>query len=405
MIGRFSLYGFLKNQRYFEPFIVLFFLQKGLSFTQIGFLVALRELSINIMEIPSGAVADLYGRRRCMIISFASYILSFILFGSGVAYIQFMLAMFLFAVGDAFRTGTHKALIFAWLRLQGRESEKTRVYGYTRSWSKLGSAFSIIVATALVISQNSYDNIFYYSIIPYTIGLINFLFYPEELDRFASQNKGKKSVIKHLYKSFRMTVKNPRLRSLIFESMGFEGIFKASKDYLQPVLKQLALTLPILVSIESTRRSAMVVGCVYFVLYLMSALGSRLSFKLSEFKGGEERSSYFLWKVSFFLYLSMIPFLIFRLYSLAIVTFVGLYLTQNFWRPILISRFDAFAGESHGATILSIESQAKSLSTMVVAPLLGVVVDFLKANSSMGEFWPVGVIGAIAGFTILLYRR
>ena len=61
MIGRFSLYGFLKNQRYFEPFIILFFLDKGLSFTQIGFLIAYRELLINLLEIPSGAVADLFG--------------------------------------------------------------------------------------------------------------------------------------------------------------------------------------------------------------------------------------------------------------------------------------------------------------------------------------------------------
>ena len=30
MLFRFSLYGFLKNQRYFEPFLVLVFLEKGL---------------------------------------------------------------------------------------------------------------------------------------------------------------------------------------------------------------------------------------------------------------------------------------------------------------------------------------------------------------------------------------
>ena len=74
MIARFSLYGFLKNQRYFEPFIVLFFLDQGLSFAQIGLLIGFRELCHNIGEIPSGAVADLYGRRRCMMLSFVAYI-------------------------------------------------------------------------------------------------------------------------------------------------------------------------------------------------------------------------------------------------------------------------------------------------------------------------------------------
>jgi MFS family permease len=92
MIKRFSLYGFLKNQRYFEPFIILFFLQEGLSFTGIGFLIAFRVGMINLMEIPTGAVADLFGRRRSMMFSFIAYIVSFLIFGFSSVYWQFMVA-------------------------------------------------------------------------------------------------------------------------------------------------------------------------------------------------------------------------------------------------------------------------------------------------------------------------
>ena len=35
MLFRFSLYGFLKNQRYFEPLLFLVLVDKGLSFTAI----------------------------------------------------------------------------------------------------------------------------------------------------------------------------------------------------------------------------------------------------------------------------------------------------------------------------------------------------------------------------------
>ena len=62
MLLRFCLYGFLKNQRYYESFLVLAFLEKGLSFFVIGLLVAFREVAVNIMEIPSGAIADVWGR-------------------------------------------------------------------------------------------------------------------------------------------------------------------------------------------------------------------------------------------------------------------------------------------------------------------------------------------------------
>ena len=43
---------------------------------------------------------------------------------------------------------------------------------------------------------------------------------------------------------------------------------------------------------------------------------------------------------------------------------------------------------------MSIESQAKSLATMVMAPVLGLAID-LARNCRVGvsEFWPVGAWG------------
>ena len=130
MLFRFSLYGFLKNQRYFEPFLVLVFLEKGLSFFLIGLLISFREVTINLFEIPSGAIADVCGRRMSMILSFAAYIGSFLVFGLAQHPALLFLAMFLFAVGEAFRSGTHKAMIFTWLGLQGRLEERQGLWLY-----------------------------------------------------------------------------------------------------------------------------------------------------------------------------------------------------------------------------------------------------------------------------------
>jgi len=401
MLGRFSLYGFLKNQRYFEPFIILFFLDRGLSFTQIGFLIAFRELFINIMEIPSGAVADLFGRRRSMMLSFFAYIVAFAVFGFGLVYWHFFVAMFFFAIGEAFRTGTHKAMIFTWLRINGRTDEKTMVYGYTRSWSKIGSAVSVVLATAFVLLMNDYAYVFLFSIIPYLIGLVNFMTYPKELEGQPEEKPGLRRVFEHLVDSIRASLLIRQLRRLIIESMSFEGVFKAASDYLQPVIKNTALLIPVLVAWEETRRSAVLVGVVYLVLYLLSAAASRNSHRLSCRAGGEEGSSRLLWRVAFVLYLALVPLLYFGYYYAAIVGFVVLYIIQNFWRPILICRFDAFATEEAGATVLSIESQAKSLSTMIIAPVLGALVDWVRINGIGGEFWPVGAVAAVVALFIL----
>jgi MFS family permease len=402
MIKRFSLYGFLKNQRYFEPFIILFFLQQGLSFTQIGFLIAFRELFINLLEIPSGAVADLFGRRRSMILAFGAYIVSFAIFGYSQDYWHFFVAMFFFAIGEAFRTGTHKAMIFTWLRLEGRLDEKTKVYGYTRSWSKIGSAVSTILAVAFVLLTNNYACVFFFAIIPYIAGLINFMTYPKVLEGQPAGKAGFREVAAHLLECLRIVTVVRQLRRLIVESMSFEGVYKAAEDYLQPVVKNMALLLPVFVTWGDTRRTAVLIGIVYVILYLVSAFASRNAHRLTVFTGGEEKGSRFLWKVGFVLYLALIPLLFFGYYYLAVIGFVALALLQNLWRPVLISRFDAYASETRGATVLSIESQAKSVSTMIIAPVLGAAVDFARDQSLGGDFWPVAAIAASVALIILL---
>ena len=80
MIFQFSLYGFLKNLRFFEAFLFLFLRDKGLSFTDIGFLLAFKEVLVNIFNIPTGAIADLYGRKKSLIFAMLAYVFSFIIF-------------------------------------------------------------------------------------------------------------------------------------------------------------------------------------------------------------------------------------------------------------------------------------------------------------------------------------
>lgn len=407
MLARFSLYGFLKNQRYFEPFIILFFLNIGLSFTQIGFLIGFRELAINLLEIPSGAIADLFGRRRSMILSFIAYIISFAVFGFSQAYWQLFIAMFFFAIGEAFRTGTHKAMIFTWLRIQGRIDEKTKVYGYTRSWAKVGSAVSVVLAVVFVLWTNNYSYVFFFAIVPYLAGLMNFFFYPKELEGQPDEKANLRTVFKHLWECLRDSICVSHMRRLMAESMGFEGVYKAVEDYLQPVIKALALALPIFMWMSDERRSAILIGIVYVVLYLAAAYASRNAHRLSQFSGSDEKGSRLLWKVIFILYLGLVPLLYFEYYWAAIICFIVLSLIQNFWGPMIISRFDAYATETQGATVLSIQSQMKAVSTMIVAPILGACVDFVRANSIGGDFWPVATIAAFIALmmTVTSLRR
>jgi hypothetical protein len=101
----------------------------------------------------------------------------------------------------------------------------------------------------------------------------------------------------------------------------------------------------------------------------------------------------------------MVPLMYYDIHAGIIAGFILLAVLQNLWRPIQISRFDARSEESQGATILSVESQAKSASTVIIAPALGWAVDYVQSHGVGGPFWPVAALGAALAFLFFLTSR
>ncbi len=405
MIFRFSLYGFLKNQRYFEPFMMLFLLGSGNSFASVGLLIGFRELCINATNIPAGAIADLYGRRRCMLVSYLAYMIAFLCFGLCPNQLFYLfIAVFFFGIGEAFREGTHKSMIFTWLRLNERLEEKTKVYGYTRSWSKIGSAVSIPIATAIAYFSNNLNVLFLAALVPYSIGFISLCTYPKELDGQPEGDVSIKRVFVHMWETLRDSVKISGLRRLMLESIGFEGFFDVIKDYIQPMIKVMILGIPLLLALDDDRRGTLLIGAVYFVFHLGSAWSSRKAHLLSKRFGGDDPASGVIWWCMTLIYLVMLPCLVLELYPPVIVLFFLLFLMQGTWRPLIISRFDAYSPETRGTSILSVESQSQTFAKMLFAPALGFVVD-LVANMGTGlggKFWPIAMVGILISTYMVL---
>lgn len=407
MLWRFCLYGFLKNQQYYDPFLVLAFLQKGLSFGMIGVLIGFRAICINLLEVPTGAVADVMGRRRSMIASFVAYIASFAIFGLCQPVWTLFAAMLLFSFGEAFRTGTHKAMIFDWLERQGQLSQKTAVYGRTRSWSKLGSAASVVIATGLVLYTEQYSSVFLFCIVPYALNIINFLGYPSYLDGPREHPDRVGGILRMLISAVSQSLRHRRLRRMLVESMGYEGLFQSSRDYVQPVIQAACLSLPWMLALgdrlalAEPQRVAVGVGVVFFVLHLFSSFASRGAGRLAARCGGEDRAARSLWLVNLLVFAAMGAGVLAGLSPLTILAFVLIAICQNFWRPILISRVASHADSAQTATVLSIESQAKSLFVAVAAPLLGWSVDRVAASHADLRFLPIAALGVIVSAVLL----
>ncbi len=410
MILRFCLYGFLKNLRFFEAFLILALRESGVDFLTIGTLIVIREVAGNLGQIPSGAIADAFGRKRCMVASMACYIASYLVLGLSGERWLLMVAMVFYGTADAFREGTHKALIYAWLRKQGREGERTKVYGHTRSWSKMGSAVSALGAAALVFSSGDYSVVFLLSAVPAALNLVNLATYPADLDDRIPGTGGLRLAWRHFADAVKEVTANASLRRLVRDSMAMEGSYVVYKDYLQLVLQALALTLPLQLPISAEQRAAVLVGAVYFILHFLSGRASRGSHVFEESSGGTEPAIRRLYAFTALALLVLGVSLVVGWGWAAVGAFIGLAVLQNIWRPIHIGRFDRDGEERRAATTLSIESQASAIAAALWAPPIGWLIDRLKAaggdQAGLQALWPAALAGMpVVVMAALLVRR
>jgi len=385
MFPRFALYGFLKNLRFFDPFIVLIFREAGLSFLQIGLLYSIRDVATNILEIPTGVFADAFGRRKSMLMAFGAYIISFLIFYGFTGFPVYALGMVLFAFGEAFRSGTHKALILEHLNLNDMGHLKVEYYGRTRAFSQFGSSINALIAAGLVFYSGNYRTMFLAATIPYVLDFINLAGYPRELDGELAEFSGKTIMaqVRETLGVFGSMFTDRRALRAILNSSGFSGLFKASKDYLQPILEGFALALPVFLYLEDKRRSALVIGLVYFVIYLFTSYASRSAAGFSNnFKTlGRAINLTFVAGAALLFIAGLAAWM--DLTWLAIPVFLLFYVLHNLRRPMNVSFISDRISHRVMASGLSVESQFTTLLTAIFAPVLGALADRFGVGSAL----------------------
>lgn len=382
-IYKFSLYGFLKNQRFFEPFIILFFREMGISFLQIGILYSIREITTNLVEMPSGMLADKYGRKISMIFSFISYIISFLVFYFFPSFWLYALAMIFYGFGEAFRSGTHKAIILDYLKQKNWQDKRVEYYGYTRSWSQFGSAISALLAAGIVFISGSYQYIFLFSVLPYILNLLLMISYPNSLNH---PHKAKTKEWKNIFHDFFDLFKLAQFRRATLNSTLFDAVFKSTKDYLQPIILALVSANLVFSQFNKEQNSAVLIGIIYFCLFFLSAVAAWRSgwFRARFSTIGRAVDISYIMGIAL-IFIAGVA-LIFHYQTIAVLMLILLYVLQNFRRPINVDVISNLVPHHIMASGLSLESQVKTLLIAIFAPFMG---------------WMADSFGIGVGFTIL----
>jgi MFS family permease len=108
-------------------YLTPFFLQQGLSLTQIFILQAIFSVAFLLWEIPSGLIADRFGRAFSIKLSGPISVVGLLAYGFSSHFWQFLVCELILALGSGLMSGIDTALLLDSLRADGREDDYIRL--------------------------------------------------------------------------------------------------------------------------------------------------------------------------------------------------------------------------------------------------------------------------------------
>ncbi|MFT4861810.1 MAG: MFS family permease [Pseudohongiellaceae bacterium] len=156
-LTRFIVFRLLYSARFYYPVFTVLFLDYGLSLEQFAVLNMVWALTIVLAEVPSGALADIVGRKRLVVFAAAMMVVEMALIvfapigSSSLLFLLFLGNRICSGLSEAAASGADEALAYDSLKALGREGD----------WSQLLERTSFVVSigffTTMILGAFAYD--------------------------------------------------------------------------------------------------------------------------------------------------------------------------------------------------------------------------------------------------------
>jgi MFS family permease len=375
-LAKFYWYRLTKFSLFHIAILVLFYQQRGLSFSQIMLLQSLYYLAKVVSEVPTGAWADRVGRKSSLVIGSFFHSLAYLLIFLSHSLTLFVLGEMVAGVSMSFAYGADSALAYDTLKRLGREDEYQRVEGNGNGMRQLSFALFAPLGGLLATINLALPYLASAAVI-FASGLIALTFVEPPADRTespAGQLEVRRRFYHEIQKSLSLMAED---RQVLWLVLFFSLVFLATRlgfwTY-QPYFERVGLPLSLF-------------GVVTAGFYLLSALVSKQAQRLERLL----RENLMLVAMpasvlTSFVLMSTFPYL----WGIAFV------LIQQFatgvHEPVLKTYLNRRTPSEVRATMLSLQSMAGNTAFALFAPFLGGLVDRFGLQNALLIFALVIII-------------
>lgn len=364
-VTKFYLTSFLKNQTYFTPILILFLQLNHLNYQQIFWVFTIASIFSLVIEIPTGIFADLYGKRKSIIISKFGIFVSYILFGLSNNFWMFLLSQVVYELGNSFRTGTETAYTYEYLRQNKKNNPSyTEVKGKQKFYARVSESLAAL-AGGFLAKLFGYNWVFIIAAIP---AFLNFLIAVgwEKIKEGTDGKINLKDSIKHAKRSLVELFKKPNLFKITMNIMLFAAIVAALQKFIQPYMVEAGIAIEYF-------------GIIYSVALGLAAFVVMYSYILED-KFGTINT------INIMSFLGIVPLIILGLGHVSLLG-VGLFffviIIENIRSPIANNEFHNLVKSKQRATLGSIMELFKSLGNIIILPIMGYFADVFSIYTAI----------------------
>jgi MFS family permease len=359
-ITKYYLYQFFSSLEFWAPIIVLFWRSRGLSMTQIMVLQSLYGIGVIILELPTGAIADYFGKRISLILGAFSWTIGLLVYSLCFRFWQFFIAEMVVAVGSALISGADRAFIYENLKSLGQEKKYQTVEGRARALTEVGRTLARL-GGGLVASVSFSLTLVIHAVFTFIGFLISLSFAETKITLPRKEQTEYLQIIKDSLNIVRM--KKEVLWLVAFFAI-FNSLIQITNWFSQPYLQM--LNVPIVYF-----------GVIFAFFSLFSVIAASFTHQFAKITRGQAFSL-----LSLLACASM--FLVARLPSVCILPLWSLFGALGAMNRILVS--DQVLGlvpSERAATILSFQNLLRRLVYVVFGPLLGYLSDSFGLLSAL----------------------
>ena len=356
---------------FFLPIFALYLQENLFTLTNVAIIFSIEAITIMLFQYPTGAIADLLGRKKALVISNIFILLSLIFLAIGGTMTMFVLYAIINSLGISLFSGADSAFIYDTLKQEKKEKYFKKIIGVKYALWPVGASIGSIIGGYLATISLQLPIIF--TFIPVGITLIATLLLKEPYYERATH----RNVFKHMFESSKEIIKNNQLIILLVSALILIGIGDSVHKF-KPIFFEFHL-IPIIYF-----------GYIFAISFALSSIGHYFSHNISE-KVGDKNTVLI---GAFFLTLLIL-----------LATFVSPWVAIGL---LLIKQFFYGIGRPATEHLLHLETDSKTRATVLsgynLMRHLGIAI-FVPFMGYFSEIYSVNIgfrIGAILMFSMPL---